>query len=559
VHLRTPLATIALVLVAAVAPRLVAQDVTVTPLEWAEPVGAPDQLPVENHALRPRFPVDLRNTPDPGYALLDLITDEKGKRRSYRALATLPAYEKAVQEEVRYWQHKPGLRQGRPVIAQTVCAVIFNPASADVRKPDATPRVLAVKEVVDPARKITGQEPLSSPELVWVTVSLDEKGEPVALKDAPPLLAEPLHQTVKKWRFAPARRNGRPVAADLRVPFLVVAPAMELPEDTEPPRITLQVKPDYPMIMRWSGLRGEVLMDFVVDERGLVTDAFVARSMNPALDEPALEAVRKWRYEPGRKKGVPVKTHMHVTVMFELESEWDHGETGMQVSKRAKNADLPPEFRYDVEPKIRARVLPVYPYNLLRESRSGSALVRLIISETGKVSQAVVVKASYPEFGAAAIAMIEQWEFEPALRNGRPTRSLLSYEQKFSTYDDALLSREADDLLALEKKHPERIVGGSKLDARPKLISARPPIFPVALHGSVEKGTALVEVLVDEEGRAQLPRVVSASDPAFGWAAVQAVAAWRFEPPKLHGKAAVTSVRIPFDFVPSVEPGETKK
>jgi len=48
---------------------------------------------------------------------------------------------------------------------------------------------------------------------------------------------------------------------------------------------------------------------------------------------------------------------------------------------------------------------------------------------------AQVTKATRPEFGAATIAMVEQWTFEPALKDGRPTRSLFSYQQGFAPYD----------------------------------------------------------------------------------------------------------------------------
>jgi TonB family protein len=60
----------------------------------------------------------------------------------------------------------------------------------------------------------------------------------------------------------------------------------------------------------------------------------------------------------------------------------------------------------------------------------------------------------------------------------------------------------------------------------------------------------MIEVLVDEEGRARLPRVVSATDPAFGYAAVQAVSTWWFEPPRAAGKTVVARAQIPFRFGP---------
>ena len=43
-------------------------------------------------------------------------------------------------------------------------------------------------------------------------------------------------------------------------------------------------------------------------------------------------------------------------------------------------------------------------------------------------------------------------------------------------------------------------------------------------------------------------RTRSASDPAFGYSAVQAVEYWRFDPPLVHGKPVLTTIQIPFDF-----------
>ena len=88
------------------------------------------------------------------------------------------------------------------------------------------------------------------------------------------------------------------------------------------------------------------------------------------------------------------------------------------------------------------------------------------------------------------------------------------------------------------------------------------PIMTVSLgqkSGKAAKGEATIEVLIDKDGWVQLPRVVSTSNPAFGWAAAQAVAVWRFEPPKVGGKAVVTRVRIPFVFSDAPDGAEEKK
>ena len=560
-HPKILIAAIAIGLpVLAVAPRLRAQDVTVTPLEWAELDDAPDQLPGENHPLRVKFPEDLRNSPDPAYVMVQVFADEKGRRLSFYTLGTLPAYEKAVSEGSVDWKLKPGFRLGHPVNTYTRCAMIFNPASAAEGKPDATPRVLAVRPVIDVSRKTKSGQPSALPEVVWATVMLDATGEPTGLKDAPPALAGLCEKSLRRWRFAPARHAGQPVAGELRVPFIVVSAELTISGQVTPPRAISQPVPVYPMAMRYSGLRGDVLVDFVVDREGRVTHAFVARSLNPAFDEPALEAVRRWKFEPGRKGGVPVTTHVQVPIGFRLDGAWEGGGTGMAVDRKVKEADLPEGYRYDVPPKVRGRVAPVYPYDLLRDKVKGAATVTFIISETGRVVYANVNKATRPEFGAATIAMVEQWEFEPALKAGRPTRSGFAFEQEFSRYDRDLVPDEVDDVLSLEQKHPERIVGAGKLDEPLRPVSTRPPVYPVSAPANVNRGEAVVEILIDEEGRARLPRVFSASDPAFGWAAVQAVSVWRFNPPTQKGRAVVTHVRIPFDFqVKTDEPAEKKK
>jgi len=98
------------------------------------------------------------------------------------------------------------------------------------------------------------------------------------------------------------------------------------------------------------------------------------------------------------------------------------------------------------------------------------------------------------------------------------------------------------------KKHPEEILSAKKLDAPLKPVSQRSPVFPTSLHGQVERGEAKIEILIDEEGKVHLPRIVEATNPAFGYAAMQAVIGWRFEPPKARGKTAVVRVFVPFEF-----------
>jgi protein TonB len=56
----------------------------------------------------------------------------------------------------------------------------------------------------------------------------------------------------------------------------------------------------------------------VVDAQGHPRNIHVARSLGLGLDEKAVEAVRKWKFEPGTKDGQPVAVQVNVEVNFRL-------------------------------------------------------------------------------------------------------------------------------------------------------------------------------------------------------------------------------------------------
>src|SRR4051812_21797233 len=68
----------------------------------------------------------------------------------------------------------------------------------------------------------------------------------------------------------------------------------------------------YPQEARDAGIQGVVILEVVIDEMGNVGDAKVLRSI-PLLDEPAVNAVRAWRFTPTMVNGQPVKVKMAVT------------------------------------------------------------------------------------------------------------------------------------------------------------------------------------------------------------------------------------------------------
>lgn len=90
-------------------------------------------------------------------------------------------------------------------------------------------------------------------------------------------------------------------------------------DQTPVPRF--QARPQYPFEMRRAGIAGEVVVDFIVDTKGDVHNAYAIRSSQREFEAAAVLAVSKWKFRPGRKGGRNVNTHMQVPIVFTLSDE----------------------------------------------------------------------------------------------------------------------------------------------------------------------------------------------------------------------------------------------
>lgn len=86
----------------------------------------------------------------------------------------------------------------------------------------------------------------------------------------------------------------------------------------EPPRLLREVKAMYTDDARRSNIEGEVELEIVVRRDGSVGDVKVLRGLRGGLNDRAVDAVRQWRFAPGRMKGVPVDVVVEVGVEFRL-------------------------------------------------------------------------------------------------------------------------------------------------------------------------------------------------------------------------------------------------
>jgi len=89
----------------------------------------------------------------------------------------------------------------------------------------------------------------------------------------------------------------------------------------QPLEVRVLINPIYPYEMRKSGLKGEVVISFIVDSHGDVRDPTILRSSNPNFEDAAIQAVLKWKFKPGKKGGVAVSTRVTQPITFSLNAE----------------------------------------------------------------------------------------------------------------------------------------------------------------------------------------------------------------------------------------------
>jgi protein TonB len=88
---------------------------------------------------------------------------------------------------------------------------------------------------------------------------------------------------------------------------------------SSPPTGGYQVKPRYPDSARRRGIEGTVIIKAYVTEQGQVEQVQIEQSAGHAdLDEAAVEAVGRWRFEPARRGRQPIPMWVSIPVRFML-------------------------------------------------------------------------------------------------------------------------------------------------------------------------------------------------------------------------------------------------
>jgi TonB family protein len=84
------------------------------------------------------------------------------------------------------------------------------------------------------------------------------------------------------------------------------------------PKAIYAPDPEYTDKARRKKINGNVVVSLIVTPEGTVRDPKIAASLDKDLDQQALAALSKWKFEPATKDGKPVTVRISTEVSFRI-------------------------------------------------------------------------------------------------------------------------------------------------------------------------------------------------------------------------------------------------
>jgi TonB family protein len=153
-----------------------------------------------------------------------------------------------------------------------------------------------------------------------------------------------------------------------------------------------------------------------------------------------------------------------------------------------------------------------------------------------------IVEATHENFGLSLKACVSSWLFTPEQAASRPERD---YTHEFTPEK---VPGGMDRLARLLREGETISSSGANLSGKPTRVSSTGLCFPQDMLSQPNDGKATIEFIIDKCGLAQLPRIVEASTPSFGWAAANWVGSMRFKPLLREGAPIDLRVVVPITF-----------
>jgi TonB family protein len=206
--------------------------------------------------------------------------------------------------------------------------------------------------------------------------------------------------------------------------------------DITPPRIIQTEEVKFPPALEYSALTdGEVELALRIDSTGKLTDALAIAFTHEAYGRQALDAVRRWRYEPARLNGEPIDIRVNLHIQFATKMRvvtFTPVDTPASLMRNAGFVEginlVCPVKDLDRPIKVLHPATPIHPGRTANLPH-GRTVVDFYIDEQGRARVPLITESTHPAFSFAVVKALEDWRFAAPKRKGRP--AIVRMQQEF--------------------------------------------------------------------------------------------------------------------------------
>lgn len=310
--------------------------------------------------------------------------------------------------------------------------------------------------------------------------------------------------------------------------------------------------PEYSAEARLAGLEGTVQVIGTIAADGTPSNLFVTKPLGLGLDQKALEAVAQWRFAPGGRPGSTMRIPMDF-LLPEKQSRWHLTSVEFDPPEGASR----PVFlsvRYPLGSGImlgaddtaidEARIVAAV-------GRQAWAVLSFDIDENGIPRNFEAPDASVEVWKNQAIALVRDWRFAPAMKDGKPivarcTLNLVWGDRNLSGSQLAK-ARQKDILLPPSSPMTSFEFPPTPGVARIKLLpseAAERLLQSGAPQQAGTLGVVLFDVLIGTDGHVQHAVAMNRTSPYIAEAA-RVVMQWIYRPVMVNGNLAEAVTVVP--------------
>jgi TonB family protein len=195
-----------------------------------------------------------------------------------------------------------------------------------------------------------------------------------------------------------------------------------------PPKVKKSVDPQYPIgATPLDPKTAVVALSLTVDEKGSPGDIRVVHSLGEKFDQAAVNALKKWRFEPARMNtdGKKIAVTMGTEIRFL---------TALQQQAEALHVcgDKYPPPCAKTPPRAVSTEDPEYSPEALARKAQGDVELWVVVDPNGHVSAVGVQRSLGTGLDEQAIRSVRQWRFQPGkLADGTPVAVQITVEIHF--------------------------------------------------------------------------------------------------------------------------------